>query len=132
MSLYQDKEHEIESIGLESPNLIVLEEDLSQFLDESANFDFDARFHGRAQEKLESLGFRIPILQVERTTPPLMGSEKQFRLPITNHDIYEEVSYDEFRGILTRISDDHCQDYESIHFKIDYQAIWRGLTGTVM
>ncbi|MHA1518610.1 MAG: hypothetical protein ACTSRK_00370 [Promethearchaeota archaeon] len=94
-------------------------------------FDFGTR--KAMQVQLESNGYQIPVLQVERSITPLEElDEDRFRLPITKHDIYEDVEYRELCEILKRISPRYSQNSEEIHFRIDYRSIWKGLTGTAM
>lgn len=81
------------------------------------------------QADLRSRGYRIPTLSVERSSPLPMGIEKEFHLPTTTHDIYEETSFTELCGLLSKLEPG---EEVSFQLQLDYKSIWRGLTGKEM
>ncbi len=103
-------------------------EKLSQ-LDADVKRSFGFNKNENLQMHLRSCGYQIPTLAVERSDLLPAGIEKEFHLPTTVHDIYEETTFNEFRGLLSRL-----QPGEEVSFQLqlDVKSIWRGLTGTAL
>ncbi len=93
-------------------------EELTQLDDDIKSFKFNK--NEDLQMHLRSRGYQIPTLSVERAVPLPSGIEKDFHLPSTTHDIYEETSFNEFRGLLSRL-----QPGEEVSFQLqlDYKDI---------
>ena len=80
------------------------------------------------QDRLENLGYDLPVLLIERSQKQDPWKLENFNLPNTPHDIYEESSFEDLHKILSRLQRSPGRA-DPIHFKIDYQSIWKGLTG---
>jgi hypothetical protein len=131
MSAYNSEEFDIREPG---PYPEYEDAELAEFLEYPMEFELaEIDFNGplSLKDRLESLGYEIPVLKVEREVTRLDWSSDDFRLPRSTHDIYEDVSYEEFQEILGRLSPSH-DNSDVIRFKIDYESIWRGLTGKPM
>jgi hypothetical protein len=83
----------------------------------------------RLWNDLQERGYRIPppLLLVERRSSIPPWDSAEFQLPAMI-DAYQETSYNEFQDILTRMQGKIEGSDEYIHFKLDFQSIWRGLT----
>ncbi len=135
MSIKNEMKQEIAKAELEVDTLSKdpLSDNHSRFPEESSQGIFDFGSLNEMQFQLEANGYQVPVLQVERQITPLSELEDdRFRLPITKHDIYEDVEYAELCDILNRINTACSQDPEEIHFRINYRTIWKGLTGSAM
>ena len=82
--------------------------------------------------RLIRLGYDLPVLLIERSQEQEPWHLGNFYLPTSPHDIYVESSFEELHKIVARLQATTGKEAEPIHFKIDYQAIWRGLTGTAL
>ena len=98
-------------------------------LDTDSISDFGFNKNEVLQADLRSRGYHIPTLSVERSVSLPQGIEKEFHLPTTTHDIYEETSFTEFRGLLAQLEPG---EEVSFQLQLDFKSIWRGLTGKAM
>jgi len=131
MSAYNSEEFNIHDIGRYPEYEFV---DLAESLDFSKRLDqIDISFNGSTslKERLESLGYQIPVLKIERDVPRLDWSSDDFHLPRSTRDIYDDVSYEEFQEIISRLGSIQGNS-DVVRFKIDFESIWRGLTGKPM
>jgi hypothetical protein len=82
----------------------------------------------RLWNDLQDRGYRVPppLLLVERELHSPARDSAEFQLPVTV-DAYQETSYQEFQNILLRMQGKTERSDEYIHFKLDFQSIWRGL-----
>ncbi|TFH29238.1 MAG: hypothetical protein E4G98_04180 [Promethearchaeota archaeon] len=135
MSIKNATKQEIAEAEMEVETLAKdpLSDNQSRFPDESSQGVFVFGSLNDIQVQLEAHGYQIPVLQVERQITPLTELDgDRFRLPITKHDIYEDVEYAELCDILKRITSTYSQNPEELYFRIDYRSIWKGLTGSAM
>ncbi len=82
----------------------------------------------KMEQELEQRGYAIPKLLVERKIEPMGKHDDDYQLPTSIHDIYEETTYSEFQKILARIHPDQNNASGVIHFKIDYDAVWKAVS----
>ncbi|MHA1672818.1 MAG: hypothetical protein ACTSYI_04265 [Promethearchaeota archaeon] len=135
MSIKNEIKQEIAEAELEIETIAKdpLSDNHPRFPEENSQGIFDFGSPNDMQFQLEANGYQIPVLQVERQITPLTElDDDRFRLPITKHDIYEDVEYAELCNILNRINTAYSQNPEEIHFRIDYRSIWKGLTGSAL
>ena len=134
MSIKNEIKQEIAEAELEIETLAKdpLSDNHPRFPEDSSQGIFDFGSPTEMQFQLEANGYQIPVLQLERHITPTELDDDRFRLPITKHDIYEDVEYAELCNILNRINSPYSQSPEEIHFRIDYRSIWKGLTGSAM
>ncbi|MHA1746418.1 MAG: hypothetical protein ACTSWW_10490 [Promethearchaeota archaeon] len=128
MSLTHTKKiiKELEPLALESLELsdAIQHPPLSDQID--APLDI---FCNSMQNRLMSKGYDLPVVLLERSQQSYQDPWRleSFTLPTSKHDIYVESSFEEFHKIVS-----HLQGVEPIRFKLDYQSIWKGLTGTAL
>lgn len=82
----------------------------------------------KLEDDLEQRGYQIPKLMIKRTAFHTGDYQKEYNLPISNHDIYEERTFPEFQKIVKRLYSSKNNESNVIHFKIDYNAIWEAIT----
>lgn len=82
----------------------------------------------RLWNDLQERGYRVPppLLLVERQINNLVCDSGEFQLPAAV-DAYKETSYQEFQHILLRMQGGTEGSDDCVHFKLDFQSIWRGL-----
>ncbi|MHA1776980.1 MAG: hypothetical protein ACTSWC_09395 [Promethearchaeota archaeon] len=130
MSAEYEKEENIGITGIIHDEFLVNEVNLFNGLQDRALREFGQDLQKAMQNKLQTYGFNIPVLQIERRNPNQSQEDNwEFELPIETHDIYEDLEYSEFCKILRRLGNESNNNWESVRFRIDYRTIWKGITG---
>lgn len=133
MSIYQERKQEIEETEFEVSSPVLGDLEFTGFQEDRSEGEMIFDSSVSIKTKLESKGFRVPVLQIERTSLPLnRGDDGTFQLPITKHDIYDDIEYAELNRILQRLDPTNKIEGEVIRFRLDYRSIWKGLTGKAM
>lgn len=110
--------------------LVELLESLDLF-DLNDGLQYSSLNPNRLWNNLQIRGYRVPppLLLVERQSLPITRDSAEFELPAML-DAYQETSYQEFQAILLRMQGRSEDSEEFVHFKLDFQSIWRGLPRT--
>ncbi|MCF2139265.1 MAG: hypothetical protein K9W44_04345 [Candidatus Lokiarchaeota archaeon] len=133
MSTYQEKTNQIEKSGIKLEDYLENTQEPFGFITDRALWGFGQEHQSSIQQKLRTYGYKIPVLQIERNSlKSFQTPDKEFKLPIDTHDIYEDAEYSELCEILRRMDPNSNQNDEVIRFRIDYRTIWQGITGTAL
>lgn len=81
----------------------------------------------KMEEHLEAQGYQIPKLYIERQSSLQTPENEEFNLPLQSRDIYEETTYQEFQEILSRLQAHYDTPSDIIHFKINFEPIWKAI-----
>lgn len=118
-------------IRLDQDEILVELLESLDLLDLNDGLQYSSLNPNRLWNNLQIRGYRVPppLLLVERQSLLSGRDSAEFELPAIA-DAYQETSYQEFQDILLRMQGSAEDSEEFIHFKLDFQSIWRGLPKT--
>ncbi|WP_457558799.1 hypothetical protein [Candidatus Harpocratesius sp.] len=132
MSTYQERTNQLEKSEIKITEYLEDTQDLYRSMTDRAPWEFGQKYQNAIQQKLQTYGYRVPVLQIERNSlKSFQTPDKEFKLPIETHDIYEDAEYSELCEILRRMDPNSKHNDGVIRFRIDYRTIWQGITGNI-